>query len=208
MYSKSKSLMMILISNLIATVCVLPWLPSKVPSQWDIHWNIARYQSKYFLVMLALLPIVLYLSHVVISKKSVDYKKKSDIKPYQIIYMGSIVLLIVVQWTMIFAAKYSDLHLKVILLSTLGVFLILTGNYMPTIKSNYFVGIRNPWTIKNQVVWKKTHRIGGYLFILLGMLLIPMAFIDVLLLQYMGITVLILVVVGLNVYSYILYRKL
>ena len=30
---------------------------------------------------------------------------------------------------------------------------------MPSLKQNYFIGIKTPWTLENEMVWKKTHRI-------------------------------------------------
>ena len=38
------------------------------------------------------------------------------------------------------------------------------GALMPRFKRNFFVGIRTPWTLSSDVVWKKTHSLGGILF--------------------------------------------
>ncbi len=43
-------------------------------------------------------------------------------------------------------------------ISTMIAFL---GNYLQTVKRNYFLGIRTPWTLSNELVWEKTHRLGG-----------------------------------------------
>lgn len=40
-------------------------------------------------------------------------------------------------------------------------FLAILGNMMYNIKPNYFIGIRTPWTLKNEEVWKRTHRFGS-----------------------------------------------
>lgn len=52
-----------------------------------------------------------------------------------------------------------------------GLLFIVVGNFMPAMKPNYFVGIRTPWTLENEVVWRKTHRIGAWAFILCGILI-------------------------------------
>ncbi|WP_041468329.1 SdpI family protein [Geobacillus sp. C56-T3] len=57
-----------------------------------------------------------------------------------------------------------------------GALLIVLGNYMPKIKPNYFIGIRTPWTLESETVWNKTHRLGGKVFIVMGMLLMLTAF--------------------------------
>lgn len=52
-----------------------------------------------------------------------------------------------------------------------GMLFIVLGNYMPKIKPNYFIGIRTPWTLENEVVWQKTHRVGGKVFVIMGVLI-------------------------------------
>jgi uncharacterized membrane protein len=59
----------------------------------------------------------------------------------------------------------------------LGVFFGLMGNYLTTVQPNYFVGIRTPWTLESPTVWARTHRIGGILFCLVGVLLVLLAFV-------------------------------
>lgn len=57
----------------------------------------------------------------------------------------------------------------------LGLFLACMGNYLTTVQPNYFVGIRTPWTLESPTVWARTHRIGGMVFCLVGVLLIGLA---------------------------------
>jgi uncharacterized membrane protein len=54
--------------------------------------------------------------------------------------------------------------------------LIVTGNYLSKLRSNFFVGIRTPWTLSSDLAWRKTHRVAGRVLILLGLALIPSAF--------------------------------
>lgn len=43
----------------------------------------------------------------------------------------------------------------------IGAFFAGLGNYLINIKPNYFIGIRTPWTLESEQVWRKTHRVGG-----------------------------------------------
>jgi uncharacterized membrane protein len=54
--------------------------------------------------------------------------------------------------------------------------LIVTGNYLSKVRSNFFIGIRTPWTLSSDIAWRKTHRVGGRVLLLLGLALIPLAF--------------------------------
>ncbi len=91
-----------------------------------------------------------------------------------------------------------------------GVFLLLAGigNYLNNIKSNYFVGIRTPWTLESESVWRKTHQMGARLFFAIGIVgalvvvWLPEAWKIV---WTVGLTM--LTTFGLLIYSYVVYRQ-
>jgi uncharacterized membrane protein len=105
------------------------------------------------------------------------------------------------------AANPDTLRLNLLLLLIGGLFVAL-GNYFQAVKPNYFIGIRTPWTLESEQVWRKTHRLGGILWIAGGLLMLVLAF-----LPGSGIsqalfpaTIAILVLVPI-VYSYVEFRK-
>lgn len=51
--------------------------------------------------------------------------------------------------------------------------LILMGNMMGKIKHNYFFGIKTPWTLADPDVWNRTHRAGGRMWFVIGVVLLP-----------------------------------
>ncbi|MES2177418.1 MAG: SdpI family protein [Gemmatimonadota bacterium] len=60
-----------------------------------------------------------------------------------------------------------------------GVLFLVIGNVMPLARSNFMFGVRTPWTLSNERVWARTHRLAGYtmtaagLFMIIGGLLLP-----------------------------------
>ena len=46
-------------------------------------------------------------------------------------------------------------------INLLLVFFIVVGNCIPTVRPNYFVGVRTPWTLESDEVWRATHRLLG-----------------------------------------------
>ena len=50
-----------------------------------------------------------------------------------------------------------------------GLLFLFLGNLMGKVKPNFFMGIRNPWTLSDPDVWNRTHRLGGGLFFLAGL---------------------------------------
>lgn len=88
-----------------------------------------------------------------------------------------------------------------------GLLLIILGNFMGKIKSNWMMGIRTPWTLSNEEVWNKSHRFAGKMFILGGVLLIisvllPASFKLAALLTSVGIAI-----IPPLIYSYLQYLK-
>ncbi|QBS38348.1 SdpI family protein [Thermaerobacter sp. FW80] len=89
-----------------------------------------------------------------------------------------------------------------------GLMLIIMGNVMGQVRPNFFFGIRTPWTLSSEAVWRKTHRAGGWLFILAGLAIATTAFlppswtVPVILASVIGVTM------GTTVYSYLLWRRL
>lgn len=87
-------------------------------------------------------------------------------------------------------------------------FLTVTGNYLSKLRSNFFVGIRTPWTLSSDIAWRKTHRIGGRVLILLGLTLIPSAFyLDAGTNLWVTGAAVVIVALGLIVYSYFAWRS-
>ena len=43
------------------------------------------------------------------------------------------------------------------------------GNVLGKVRQNFMFGIRTPWTLSSELSWEKTHRIGGRLLVLSGL---------------------------------------
>jgi uncharacterized membrane protein len=56
--------------------------------------------------------------------------------------------------------------------AVIGVSFVAIGNFLPRIRSNWWMGIRTPWTLENERVWRETHRLAGWTFVAGGVLAI------------------------------------
>jgi len=63
---------------------------------------------------------------------------------------------------------------RVVVIAVGGMFIVI-GNYLGKVRSNWFVGIRTPWTLSSERSWSQTHRLGGYLFVAAGVVSIALA---------------------------------
>jgi uncharacterized membrane protein len=82
---------------------------------------------------------------------------------------------------------------------------MVIGNFMGKFRKNFFVGIRTPWTLTSDVVWERTHRFAGWLFVLAGAVWIVGG-----LLRASPAVLVVAVLVAMlvpAVYSYFLYRR-
>jgi uncharacterized membrane protein len=92
------------------------------------------------------------------------------------------------------------------LFAGMGVLFVVMGNLLGKVTRNFFVGIRTPWTLANEEVWNRTHRLGGKLFVVAGLVVVAAAFTGVSMWP-------VFIAIGLAglipiVYSYVLYRRL
>lgn len=62
------------------------------------------------------------------------------------------------------------------IMAGVGVLFIFLGDAMPKTRPNFFVGVRTPWTLTSDLSWQKTHRLAGWLFVLIGFWAILAAF--------------------------------
>ncbi len=89
----------------------------------------------------------------------------------------------------------------------IGLLFIVLGNYLPKVRSNFFLGIRTPWTLSSDEVWVRTHRFAGKLMVFLGLAIMLAAWLPPA--WSFGVVVgsaICLVVVTFG-YSYWLYRR-
>jgi uncharacterized membrane protein len=70
------------------------------------------------------------------------------------------------------------------------------------------MGIRTPWTISNEEVWNKTHRLGGKMFILAGILMALGIFMPQNVFWVLFTVVITAILLVPMVYSYIIFSKL
>jgi uncharacterized membrane protein len=107
----------------------------------------------------------------------------------------------------VLAALGSDADITAVALIGSGAMFVVIGNYLGKTRSNWFFGIRTPWTLSSERSWSRTHRFGGRVFMAIGILVIAAAIWlgpeASLWAMFAGLGV---GVVGLLAYSYLVWR--
>jgi uncharacterized membrane protein len=62
-----------------------------------------------------------------------------------------------------------ELRIGATLAIVIGLMLAVMGNWLSKVRRNFYIGIRTPWTLANETVWEKTHRLGAKLFVIQGL---------------------------------------
>lgn len=205
---------LVLWAILLAPTAILLIVWNQLPEQMPIHWNAAGevdgYGSKSMLVMFSGLNLFTYITLLIVPK--IDPKKKNFevfSSSYWKIRFAIVLFLSLIQLLVISNALGMEVNVaKVILLAVLLLFTVL-GNYFSTVRPNYFVGIRTPWTLESEIVWKKTHFLAGKLWFwggLIGILLVLFLDLKMVLPIFLGITF-IICFVPIR-YSYLVYKRL
>jgi uncharacterized membrane protein len=89
----------------------------------------------------------------------------------------------------------------------MGALFIILGNLLPRTRSNWFMGIRTPWTLDSERVWRETHRLGGRTFMAGGLVTVFAAFMPPAIQPWIAMGALIVAGFIPVVYSYIAWRR-
>lgn len=98
---------------------------------------------------------------------------------------------------------YEDFFVRILL----GLIFVIMGNYMPKCKPNFTIGVRVPWTLRNEENWNKTHRFTGKLWVCGGIFSLATLLVDNEKFSFVFFAAIILLALIPAVYSYIYYRK-
>jgi uncharacterized membrane protein len=183
-------------------------LPEKVPMHWNGAGEIDRYgDKKELVVMLFMLVGITYIIFLVIPY--IDPKQKlqsmgnklNNLRLILALFMSALAIYI------LYSVQQKTSN-PVLIFPLVGLLFAFLGNYFKTIKPNYFIGIKTPWTLENEEVWKKTHLMGGKLWFV-GGLLMALTFVMPNKIQiYTFLAIAAVITIVPIVYSYLEFKKI
>ncbi len=89
----------------------------------------------------------------------------------------------------------------------LGVAFVVIGNYLPKCKQNYTIGIKVKWTLENEENWNATHRFGGKVWVIGGLLLLSCVFLPERMVLWVTIPAMLVLVIIPIIYSWQYHKK-
>jgi uncharacterized membrane protein len=188
-------------------------LPDPMPARWDTAGVVKGYLPKTAgIAVYVAVPIVLFLLFKVFPAISPRGFRMASFQPVtDIIALAATVVVAGVDAAALLAASGRHVPLLVVAQLLMGGLFIVLGNYSGKVRRNYFIGIRTPWTLASEEVWARTHRFGGWVFVIAGIALVALAWaplegpaaFPLTLLGVIGVAAVVVVV-----YSYVVYREL
>ncbi|GFN22145.1 SdpI family protein [Thermanaeromonas sp. C210] len=170
---------LVLLMMLVGALVIYPYLPERVPVHWNAVGEVDNYGSRAFgAFMFPLMTVGLYVLMLVLPL--VDPRRENYSKfmgAYRVIRLGFVIFMAVLYGLILTASMGYYVPMDRVMPALMGFLFILIGNYLPRIRHNYFVGIRTPWTLADEEVWRRSHRFGGIAFVLAGVISLGVAFV-------------------------------
>jgi uncharacterized membrane protein len=184
-------------------------LPERIPIHWGINGYPNHYNSRGIgILVLPMLSTVLYFFLLLLPKidpRRGNYEQFKD--TYRIIRLLIHSIFTVAYVILLMYSLHTLVNVGYYIFLMMSVFFIVIGNFISKIRPNYFIGLRTPWTLSNDEVWVKTHRVTGRVMVVVSFIyLILNLFLP---LPNWGYYVyLTIIIIFPFIYSYIKYREI
>jgi len=199
---------LVLVLTAVITLVAYPVMPDVVASHWNAAGELDGTMPKFW--GLALIPLLMYGFCALLAVLPRIDPLRKNYQKFRDYYEGFILVfatfLFFIQLQIILWGTGTRVSPNLTLPISMGFLFIYIGFLMEHAEPNWFVGIRTPWTLSSDSVWKKTHQRAGVLFKLAGAVSMIGTFAGI----YAWLFILvpaIAVAVYTVVYSYVEFRK-
>lgn len=172
---------MLLAAPFVVLAVLWPDLPARIPTHWGLSGQVDGWSSRAFGALL--LPVVNVAAFLLLLFLPVlDPRMKKGVEGNSLAVLGIVRLSIVALLAFMFGVQMAvALGLRVdsgrLIINGLLVFFLVMGNFFGSLRPNYFVGIRTPWTLESPETWRATHRVGGRILVFGSLLLMGLQFV-------------------------------
>ncbi len=183
-------------------------LPDRVPMHWNWQGEVDSYGSRvqglWTIPIMTVGIMILFWFLPKFDPKREKYQQFADVWE---IFQSSFVIFMLYVYVVSLYAAMAKIDVGGLVMLGIGLLFVLLGNYMGKIRQNYFVGIKLPWTLSNEEVWNRTHRVGGWCFVLAGILMVLGAYFKIVM-GWLFVVAMVTCLIVPILYSYIIYKKI
>ena len=206
---KKEILFSSLLTLLPILIGILLWnqLPDLMTTHWGANSQPDGYAPKAFAVFgTPLLLLGIHWLSLWITRKDPGFENQSK-KAIGIIFWIIPVINLFICCIMYGVALGQTLNMTAILFGVMGLLFICIGNYLPKIKKNYTLGIKLIWAMSDEENWNATHRFGGKVMVVGGLLMTASACFPMKYSFLVLLPVVFTIVLLPTLYSYLYYKK-
>ena len=191
------------------SVWAWPRLPAVVTTHWGLDGQPNGYSPRWvaaflFPLFLVALPLV-FRALPKIDPRGENYPKFND--SFWLIGNTIVLFLGVIHVVVLLNAMGLPVDMNLVVGLGVGLLFMVIGNFLGKVQPNWFLGVRTPWTLASEQVWRKTHRTAGWLFVGAGLIIAVAAFIPAVpTIAVMGVAIAIAAIIPV-VQSYVLWRR-
>ncbi|MBQ9993595.1 MAG: SdpI family protein [Clostridia bacterium] len=198
---------LVILLPIAAGLVMWDYLPDTMTTHWGAGGNADGFSSKAFAVFVpSCILFALYWLCIFVTSK--DPKNEGQSRKALGLVMWIMPLISIFVNAIMYLAAFGKLfNMQTLMFLMLGLMFLVLGNYLPKCKQNYTIGIKLPWTLASEDNWNKTHRLGGKLWVVCGLLMILCAFLPQAAAPYCIVAVIIVATLIPTLYSYALYKK-
>lgn len=199
----------ILAAMFAAAAIAWPHAPDRIPVHWNINGQVDRYGGRFEgLLLMPLFALGLYVLMLVLPRIDPGRANYARFRgAYNAIRIVLVALFGVFDFVLQRSALTGPVNIGRIAPLAMGILFVFLGGVLGKIRPNWFVGIRTPWTLSSKLAWVRTHRVGGWLFMLVGLATIVASFFSPRVSFWVLMVGLVASTIGLVVYSYLLWRQ-
>lgn len=194
--------------TIVVTGLLYPRLPTEIPMQWGLDGQVNRYGSRAAIWLTALLPLLMYVIMKAVPRidpRRDSYRKHAT--AYRSTVVATIIFMIAIHGIVLAASLGVPIAVATFVKAGVGVLFVVIGNFLTQARHNYTFGIRLPWTLASERVWRKTHRLGGPVFVTAGLGFLVVAPFSGTIAIVIPLGLLFGGLIGLSVYSYVLFAR-
>lgn len=191
------------------SIWAYPSLPPTVATHWNLRGTPDGFSSRFWAVAFGpLLILGMTLLFNVLPK--VDPRRENYARflgTYWLFANAVIVFMLLAHALVVATGLGYSVKIDRLMPLGVGLLFVVIGNYLTRVEPNWFIGIRTPWTLSSDTVWRKTHRTGGWLMVIGGLALAAGAFLPRAALLPLLIGTIVVVAVIPIVQSYVLWKR-
>lgn len=182
----------------------------EIAVHWGVNGEADGYAPKQLLLLFPfLIPALDYLLKLLFRLEPRKRNMQKSSAGYAVIRLviGAILCVCTI-FTCLEALYPKTISINIVAPFMVGIMIMIIGNVLPKIHSNYIIGIRNPWTLENEDIWRKTQRLSGRLWFGGGALICILALV---LPDWYHILLIIIIFVMIllpNLYAFYLYQQM